>query len=487
MGGHVAQLDAIVVGSGPNGLAAAVTLARAGLSVRVYERGQTIGGGARTSQVTRPGFLHDICSAVHPAAFASPFFREWGLRDRVEFVVPEISYAQAMHDGRAGFAYHDLERTVEGLGRDGSAWRSLMKPLVEHIDGVTDFTGSQLLRMPRDPFTALRFGLRVLEQGTPAWNLRFREDVAPALLSGVNAHSIGQMPRLSTAGAGLLLAAHAHARGWPIPRGGSQAIVDALAADLIAHGGEIVTDSEVTSIHDLPSARAVLFDTTPRALTRIVGDRLTERYRRALGRFHYGNGVAKLDFALKAPVPWTNPQLASAGSIHVGGDRAEVRRAEAQVAAGRQADDPYILISQPTAFDPSRAPAGSHVLWAYTHVPAGSDDDRAEAVISRIEQFAPGFRDVILDYRAVSASALESYNPNYIGGDISAGAVTIGQLVRRPVLSGDPWRTPARGIYLCSSSTPPGTAVHGMCGWYAARSALKHEFGIARMPELAAG
>ncbi|TXK16249.1 NAD(P)/FAD-dependent oxidoreductase [Homoserinibacter sp. GY 40078] len=478
------QFDAIVVGSGPNGLAAAVTLARAGLSVRVYERNPTIGGGARTAEVTLPGFHHDICSAVHPAALASPFFRAWGLREKVDFVIPEISYAQAMHDGRAGVAYHDLERTVEGLGRDGAAWRSLMKPLVDHIDGVTDFTGSQLLRIPRDPVTALRFGLRVLEQGTPAWGLRFREDVAPALLAGVNAHSIGRMPRLSTAGAGLMLAAHGHARGWPIPRGGSQAIIDALASDLVAHGGEIVVDHEVDSLDSLPTARAVLLDVTPRALDRIAGDRLPDRYRRALGRFRYGDAVAKVDFALSAPVPWTNPALAEAGSIHAGGTRAEIQAAEGAVADGRHPENPYLLISQPSRVDPTRAPDGRHVLWAYTHVPAGSTEDPAEAVINRIERFAPGFREVILDHRAVSASELEAYNPNYVGGDISAGAVTIPQLIRRPVLSTDPWRTPARGIYLSSSSTPPGTAVHGMCGWYAARSALRHEFGITQMPEL---
>ncbi len=476
--------DAVVVGAGPNGLAAAVTLARAGLDVVVLERASEVGGGARTAEVTIPGYQHDICSAVHPMALASPFFQAFGLEERIEFAVPEISYVQPLDAGRAGVAYRDLERTADALGRDGAAWRRLMAPLVRHIDGVQDFTGSQLLRMPRDPVTALRFGLRVLEQGSPAWNVRFRDEVAPAMLSGVNAHSIGRMPSLSTAGAGLVLGAHAHARGWPVPIGGSARIVEALADDLIAHGGRIETESEVRALSDLPEARAVLFDVSARAFARIGAPALPDRYRRALEGFRYGGGVAKLDFALSEPVPWANADARATPTLHLGGTRAELAHAEDQVARGVHPESPYVLASQPTVVDASRAPEGGHVLWAYCHVPNGSTEDMSERVIRQIERFAPGFRDTVLATRHVSAAELGVYNPNYVGGDISAGAVTLPQLVRRPVLTTDPWRAPAPGLYLCSSSTPPGTAVHGLSGFYAARSALRHEFGLP-VPSLA--
>ena len=478
------ECDAIVVGAGPNGLAAAVVLARAGLSVRVYERDDTIGGGARTEELTLPGFLHDVCSAVHPQALSSGFFRAFELEKRLSFVVPEISYAHPLDDGRSGIAWRDLDRTADGLGIDGAAWKRLLGPLVRHADQVAQFAGSQVLQLPRHPLTLARLGLRILEQGSRGWNLRFREDLAPAMLTGVNVHAIRPVPSLSTAAAGLVLATTGHARGWPIPIGGSRSIIDALADDLLAHGGQIVTATEITSVAELPQALVILFDVTPRALSRIAGDRLPDRYRRSLEKFRYGNAVAKVDFALSAAVPWTDDRLAAAATLHVGGTRREIENSEADVAAGRHPEDPYVLVSQPTAFDPSRAPEGKHVLWAYTHVPRGSTEDRTEAITAKIERYAPGFRDTILASASRSAVEVERHNPNYIGGDIAAGDVTIAQLLARPVLSPTPWRTAARGLYLCSSSTPPGPAVHALAGYYAAMTALRDEFGITRRPFL---
>ncbi|NQX27664.1 NAD(P)/FAD-dependent oxidoreductase [Microbacteriaceae bacterium VKM Ac-2854] len=477
-------VDAVVVGAGPNGLAAAVVLARAGLSVAVYERNKTIGGGARTAELTLPGFQHDICSAVHPMAFASAFFQAFGLEQRIPFTLPELSYGHPLDGGRAGLAYRDLERTVQGLGRDGSAWRQLMGPLAAHADGVAEFTGNQLLRLPAEPLTALRFGLRALEQGLPSWNLRFREEVAPAMLTGVAAHAIRPMPSISTAAAGLFLACFAHARGWPIPLGGTQRIVDALADDLRAHGGVIHTGTPISSLDELPRHRAVVLDVSPRSLAAIAGGRLPRNYVSRLASFRYGNAVAKLDIALDGPVPWTNPQLAEAGTLHVGGSRAEIAAAERAVARGRHASSPYVLVAQPSHADPSRAPEGQHVLWAYTHVPRGSDIDQTEPIIRQLERFAPGVRDRILATASMTARDMSDYNPNYVGGDISAGTASVRQLIARPVLSTDPWRTPGRGVYLCSSSTPPGPGVHGLGGMHAARSALRHEFGITELPTL---
>jgi phytoene dehydrogenase-like protein len=479
-----APVDVAVVGAGPNGLAAAVTMARAGLSVRVHERNSTIGGGARTAELTLPGFHHDVCSAVHPMALASGFFRRFGLAERMELVVPEVSYGHPLDGGRAGIAYRDLERTAQELGPDGDAWRRLMGPLAREADRVAQFAGSPLLRIPAHPLTALRFGLRSLEQGSPLWNLRFTGDVAPAMLTGVAAHSIRTMPSPSTAGAALSLGAYAHGRGWPVPVGGSQAIVDALAADLVAHGGEIVTDAPITRIEQVQPAHAVMFDVAPKNLASIAHGRLPARYLAALRRFRYGNAAAKVDFALSGPVPWTNEELRKAGTLHVGGTREAIAAAEREVAAGRHSDDPYVLVSQPSAFDGSRAPEGSHVLWAYTHVPRDSDIDQTEAVTRQIERFAPGFRDLVLASSSRTAKDLENYDPNYIGGDIAAGAASLWQLAARPTLSLNPWATPVPGVYLCSSSTPPGPGVHGLAGWYAARRVLAAEFGIEHPPAL---
>ncbi|RPE84546.1 phytoene dehydrogenase-like protein [Curtobacterium sp. PhB137] len=471
------MVDAVVVGAGPNGLAAAVTLARAGLSVEVVERNDTIGGGARTAELTLPGFLHDVCSAVHPMALQSEFFRLFRMEERIELRLPEVQYGHPLDGGRAGIAYQDLERTAAELGVDGPAFRNLMGPLARAADQVADFATDALLHVPRHPLTVLRFGLRALEQGSSAWNARFRQDAAPAMVSGVAAHSIQHMPSLSTAAAALSLGAYAHARGWPVPIGGSQAIIDALADDLVAHGGRIVTGHEVRSLGDLTPAKAVLFDTSVPGMLRIAGSQIPTPKRGALRRFRFGNAAAKVDFALSDPVPWTNEALRRAGTVHIGGTRAEIAAAEGSVAHGQHAERPYVLGSEPTVVDPTRAPKGKHVFWAYAHVPAGSDVDQTEAITRQVERFAPGFRDTILHTSSRTAAHMSDHNPNYVGGDIAAGAASFWQLVKRPVLSSDPWRM-GGGMYLCSESAAPGPGVHGMAGWRAAKSALRHTFGL---------
>jgi len=468
---------ATVVGSGPNGLAAAVALARADYEVRVLESAPTLGGGVRTGELTLPGFRHDVCSAVHPAALSSPFFRAFGLRERIEWIHPDASYAQPLDDGRAAIAWRDIERTARDLGRDGRAWCSMMRPLSTDLDGVVDFTGSQLLRWPRHPVTTVRFGLRALLLGTRAGRRAFATEEANALLAGVLAHANTALPSVGAAASGLFLAAHGHSTdGWAFPRGGAQRIADALVDDLRAHGGEIETDLLVSSLDGLdwgdPDAGdLLLLDTTPRLALTHPG--IPERYARAIRRYRYGPAAAKVDFALDGPVPWAHPDVAQAPTVHLGGTRAEVEASENAVARGTVTDRPYVLAVQPTVLDPTRAPAGKHVLWAYIHVPANSTLDATELVTRQVERFAPGFRDRILASKAMTAAERFAYNPADIGGDILGGAFSFAQAFRRPTVSTTPWRTPMRGVYLASSASPPGPGVTGMPGWYAARQALR--------------
>ncbi|KIP51760.1 phytoene desaturase family protein [Leucobacter komagatae] len=481
---------AAVIGSGPNGLAAAVTLARAGVPVTLFEAAHTIGGGARTTEHVRAGVRHDVCSAIHPMALATGFFREFELAKRMSFVVPEASYAHPL-DGSAGdhaaVAYRDLDRTAAELGRDGAAYARLLRPVLSRLAGTLDVAlGGALLRWPSDLLAAVTLGARTLEQGSPLWNLRFREHRAPALIAGVAAHNVGPMPALANSGVAFVLGALGHATGWPVPVGGSQAITDALAADFLAHGGRIETGRAITDVRELADFDAKLFDTSARALAAIAADALPDNYRRKLERFRYGNAAAKVDLVLDGPIPWRDQRVADAPTVHLGGTRAEIAAAERTVALGGHPARPYVLLTQAAAFDPSRNQAGVHAVSSYTHVPRGSTTDVGPAVLDQIERFAPGFRERIVDVQVTPAAELSVENANYIGGDFSSGEVSLRQLLARPTLARDPWRTPAGDIYLCSSSTAPGPGVHGLSGWYAARSALRTVYGLGA-PELALG
>ena len=482
-------MDVAVVGSGPNGLAAAVICAHAGLNVRVFEAADTLGGGCRTAETTLPGYHHDECAGAHPMAVASPFFRAFDLAAHgVELLTPEISYAHPLDGGKAGLAWLDLDRTVADLGRDGAAWGRLFGPLVRDWREVVALAMSDTRHPPLDAVTGVRFGRRVLEQASPLWDLRFREDAAAALFTGVAAHAIVPPRAFSAAGVALLLGTLAHVVGWAIPRGGSRAIVDALAADLEASGGSIATGHRVDSLDELRDARAILLDTAPAELLRIGGDRLPARYAAQLSRVRYGGAACKVDFALSGPVPWQSPDCALAGTLHLVGTRAEALAVEREVAAGRHADRPYVLLVQPGVVDDSRAPRGNHTLYAYAHVPNGSPRDVSAEVIAQIERFAPGFRDLILAQHVRTAAQMPSYNANYIGGDISAGAMSARQIVLRPTPRWNPYSTPLPGVYICSASTPPGPGVHGMSGLHAASHALRTRFGIRTDPlTLAAG
>lgn len=469
--------DAVVVGAGPNGLAAAVTLARAGLSVEVLEANDWIGGGAATRELTLPGFRHDVASAVHPMALASPFFREFGLTDRIELGVPDVSYAHPVGD-RVVLAHRDLGRTVEELGRDGATYDRLLRPIVENIEATVEFTMNSLVRLPRSIAAPARLGMATARQGTSAWNVGFDDVLGPALLTGAAAHAIGRHPRPSIAGAGLLLSALAHAGGWPVPRGGSQSIVDALVADLVVHGGRVRTGVEVSSLAELDGYRTRMLDLSAASLARLGDDRLPDRYRRALNRLRPGPGVSKIDVALDGPIPWRDGRLAKAPTIHLGGTREQIRRSEAEVMGGRLPTRPYVLLVQPSAVDPTRAPEGKAVLWAYTHVPYDCPVDRGDLMLDLVEEHAPGLRDLVLATHTTPAHRFHEINANVAGGDFASGGMSMLQVARRPVLSPTPWRTPERGTYLCSASTAPGPAVHGMGGWHAARTVLR-DLGIS--------
>lgn len=475
--------DVVVVGAGPNGLAAAAVMARAGLSVRIHEAAPTLGGGSRSVELMEEGHLHDFCSAVHPMALASPFFLAFELSRRIGFAIPEVSFAHPLDGGRAGVAYRSMELTVAGLGADGEAYRRLIQPLSEHEQAILAFTLNHVVRIPKKPVAALRFALATLDQGLPLWNHRFRTEEAKALVTGVMAHPVGTLPSLTGAGAGLTLNLLAHTVGWPIPVGGSQSIVDALWLDIQEHGGELVTDSRIETLAEVSDAKVVLLDVAPRNFQAMARGRLPATYEAALSAFTYGNAACKVDFILSAPVPWTHSELHRAGTAHLGGSRDEIAASEKQVNQGRHPDSPYVLLSQPSTFDPTRAPEGRHILWTYCHVPRGSTRNMAEAVTAQIERFAPGFRDVVVQSHTTTANELEVYNANYVGGDFSSGAVNLRQIVARPVPSLQPWATPIKGVYLCSQSTPPGPGVHGMAGLNAARLALRREFGLP-VPDL---
>jgi len=463
----------VVVGSGPNGLAAAITLAREGRSVLVIEGAATPGGGMRSAALTLPGFVHDVCSAIHPLAAASPFFRTLPLEKfGVEWIHPPLPLAHPLDGGRAALVERSVEATAARLGEDGDAYRTVFEPLVRDCGKLLrDFLGP--LRLPHHPLAMARFGVQALMPASVYARARFRTGEARALFGGAAAHSIMALGKPATAAFGLVLGMLAHAVGWPMPRGGSQKLADALLAYLGTLGVEVVTGRWVRSLDELPPARAVLLDVTPRQLLDIAGNRLPGAYRARLRRYRYGPGVFKMDFALDGPIPWAAEDCARAGTVHVGGALDEIIAAERAAYDGRVPEKPFIILAQPSLFDPSRAPVGQHTAWAYCHVPNGSTADMSERIEAQIERFAPGFRERIIGRHVYAPALLEMYNPNYIGGDINGGVQDLGQLFTRPVPSLTPYATPAPGVYLCSSSTPPGGGVHGMCGTFAARAALR--------------
>jgi phytoene dehydrogenase-like protein len=476
------DVDAVVVGSGPNGLTAAAVLARAGLSVRVYEAAGTAGGGSRTRELTVPGFRHDPCSAVHPLAIGSPAFHALELgRHGLEWLQPEIPMAHPFPDGTAAVLGRSVEETADSLGPDARAYRRLLEPLAGRWDELAgDLLRSPWAAWPEHPLRLAQFGLRA---ALPAALLDrvFRGERAPALLAGMTAHSMAPLTAPTGTAIALVFAVAAHSSGWPVPRGGSQSIVDALTADLTEHGGEVVLGQQVHSLAELPAARSYLLDVSPTALARIAGDRLPDGFRSRLMRYRYGPGVYKVDYALDSPVPWTAPACRQAGTVHLAPTYADVRAALTAVRVGRVPDPPFLITAQPTVVDHSRAPAGAHTFWVYAHVPSRFDGDLTDAVEAQIERFAPGFREVVRARHVTTPADLEAGNANYVGGDIACGSAAGLRLVARPNLSRTPYATPDPAVYLCSSATPPGPGVHGMCGYHAARIVLQRRFGI-RLP-----
>ena len=469
--------DAVVVGSGPNGLAAAIALARAGRSVTVFEANETVGGGARSASLTLPGYTHDLCSAVHPLGRASPFFAELPLAEHgLEWIEPPIAIAHPLDDGSAALVRRDLEATAASLGADGHAYAALIGPVAHDWPVIVrELLGPLRIGAPlRHPIAIPRFGLRAIQPA--AWLARrFRTPQARALVAGVAAHSMLPVEQPVTGAFAVSLLASAHAVGWPIPRGGSQRIADALAAHLTADlGGEIVTGRRIERLDELPPHRAALLDVTPRQLLAIAGPRLHGAYAWQLRRYRYGPGTFKLDLALEGPIPWRNPVLAEAGTVHLGGSAEEIAASQRAIAVGRVSRDPFVILAQPSRFDPTRAPAGRHTVWAYCHVPLGSAVDMTDAILAQVERFAPGFRDRVLGLHAMGPAAIEAANANHVGGDINGGVEDLWQLFTRPAWRIDPYSTPDPRILICSSSTPPGGGVHGLCGAHAAASALRH-------------
>jgi phytoene dehydrogenase-like protein len=466
----VVNPDAIVVGSGPNGLAAAIAIAQAGCSVTVYEAEETAGGGVRSAELTLPGFVHDVCSSVFPFALASPFFRMLPLgRHGLEWVEPPAALAHPFDDAPAAVVQRSLARTAEGLGEDGDAYTDLMRPVAEDWPRLEEAVLGPV-RVPRHPFALARFGLNALRPAASVARV-FRGKRARGLLAGIAAHGMLPLERAPTAGFGMVLGAMAHVVGWPLARGGAQSVSNALVSYLRSLGGEIVTGQRVRKLEDLPKTRAVLCDLTPRPLLKIAGHLFPPDYRRKLELYRYGLGVFKVDWALDGPIPWSDPECARAATVHLGGTFEEIAAAERAPWAGIPAEGPFVLLVQATLFDAARAPSGMHTVWGYCHVPNGSAFDMLERMEAQIERFAPGFRDRVLARSVMPPAEVERHDANFAGGDIAGGAADLGQFFLRPARS--LYSTPVRGLYICSSATPPGVGVHGMCGYFAAQRALK--------------
>lgn len=464
---------ATVVGAGPNGLVAAVTLARAGWDVTVFEAASVPGGGTRTEELTLPGVLHDVCSAIHPLAVGSPVFRELAAHLDVEWVHSDVPLAHPLDHGRAAVLHRSVDETALGLGADAASYRRLFGPMVDAGFDLTDGLLSPFTLPPRHPVVLARFGLNGIWPARAVARHRFDTDEARALFAGLAGHSILSLRSPVTAGYGLMLGALAHLVGWPMAKGGSQRIADALVALLESLGGTVECNHRVASLAELESSDVVLLDVTPRQVLDLAGDRLPPRYRRSLQRFRYGPGVFKVDWALDGPIPWTNPDCARAATVHLGGTLDEIVASESDVQHGRHPERPYVLLAQQSQFDPTRAPAGIETAWAYCHVPNGSVVDMTRQIERQVERFAPGFSDRIVARHTMDTRAVERHDINYIGGDINGGVADLRQFVIRPTLGLHPWRTPIDGVYLCSSSTPPGGGVHGMCGWHAAQEVIR--------------
>lgn len=471
------DFDAVVVGSGPNGLAAAIAMQQQGLSVLIIEGKAEIGGGLRSAELTLPGFVHDICSAIHPLAIGSPFFNTLPLQDHgLLYAYPGLAAAHPFDDGTAAVLSASLRETAGLLGQDEQAYIKLIGPLLKDWPDIApDVLGP--LRFPKHPLAMARFGLNALTSASFLAK-RFKTKAARGLWAGMAAHSIQPLSNLSTSAIGLVLMTAAHLKGWPVPVGGSATIADALASYFIAIGGRIETGRFISSLNELPSAKAVLFDITPKQLLLIAGHKFSALYKWQLERYRYGMGVFKVDWALDEAIPFTAVQARQAGTVHIGNTIEEITLSEKQCWQGKHAKKPFVLLAQQSLFDSSRAPEGKQTAWAYCHVPNGSVKDMTAAIEQQVERFAPGFRDRILARHTMNTSQMEAYNPNYIGGDINGGVIDLGQIFTRPALRSSPYRTSAKGLYLCSSSTPPGGGVHGMCGYHAARRALKDIFSI---------
>ncbi|HYG97657.1 MAG TPA: NAD(P)/FAD-dependent oxidoreductase [Terriglobales bacterium] len=472
---NVPMAEVYVIGSGPNGLSAAIVAASAGARVVVIEGAGEIGGGTRSAHLTLPGFVHDICSAVHPLAVGSPFFSTLPLAQHgLEWVHPEAPLAHPMDDGTAVLLERSINETALGLGPDARAYRTLMTPLVENWANLSREVLAPL-RLTRRPVMLGRFGLQALRPARALAESIFSGRRARALFAGIAAHSMLPLEKVGTSGFGLVLAAAGHAVGWPVPRGGAQRIADVLARHLASLGGQVVTSTPVASLEQLPPSRVILCDFGPYQLANVAGSRLPRRFLEVLRRYRYGAAAFKVDYALREPIPWKAPECARAGTIHLGGSLEEIAAAERAVWFGRCPERPLVLVSEATRFDASRAPKGRHIAWTYCHVPHGSSVDMLSRLEAQIERFAPGFRDVVLERSIMNPEAFERHNPNLIGGDINGGAADLFQLFTRPTAR--LYGTPVEGLYLCSASTPPGGGVHGMCGYYATQLAMRQVFG----------
>jgi len=470
--------DAVIIGSGPNGLAAGITLAQKGLRVKILEASDSIGGGTRTKELITPGYYHDVCSAIHPMGISSPFFNSLNLENHgLKWIQPEIPLAHPL-DNESVFLYRDINRTAEQFGSDAYAYKRLMSPLADNWEVFTqDILGP--LSMPKNPYRLMRFGLNALKSAEGITK-SFKDHKTAALIAGIAAHSILPLDKMTTAAIALVLGAAAHAKGWPVAAGGSKAITNALESVFKSLGGEVETGIKISNLNQIPDCKAIAFNLTPFQVADILKEKLPSSYMARLRRFKYGPGVFKIDYILKEPVPWRDSELLKAGTVHLGGSFSEIATSEKEMSEGRHSEKPYVLIAQQSLFDDSRTPDNKHTLWAYCHVPSGSERDMTQAIENQIERYAPGFRDVIENRATMNCADLQNYNPNYIGGDINGGLQDITQLFSRPVSLINPYKMPAKGYYFASSSTPPGGGVHGMCGYHAAKSILRYEFNIKK-------